>query len=79
MTNVVFDAYASSRVPIIMENISVIYHTAILEDWNKSIAEENIYATDLTQEEKNDAFFNKDLPADLNEQINIVWHGFGKI
>lgn len=46
---------------------TVTYHAAILEDWNRSTTEKNIYVTDLMQEEENDVFFEQDLLADFND------------
>lgn len=62
-----------------MEHILVIYHAAVSEDDSKNTTEENIYATNLTQEEGDDAFFAQDLLSDPSEQINVVWQSFGKI
>lgn len=48
----------------------VTYLTYFLEDWNKSIANEDVYASNPTQEEMdaNFFFFYQDLPVDPNEK-----------
>lgn len=60
------DAYALSLVNIVIEHILVTYRTIIREDWNRNTIEENMYTTDLTQEE-DDTFFAHDLPADSSD------------
>lgn len=78
ISDVEFDAYAPSHVQTRSKHISVIYHIAFPEDWNKSTIEENVYATDPTQQKDDDAFFDKDLLADPNEQVHIIWKCLGK-
>lgn len=62
-----FYAYAPSLVNIVIEYISVTYHATVPENWNRCIAEENIYATDLIQEHNDDTLFEQDLPANPSE------------
>lgn len=57
-SDVEFDAYALYRVPIGIEHISITYHD-VPNDWNKSTAKKNIYATNLTPEEEDNAFLIK--------------------
>lgn len=72
-----FDTYVPSRVNIVMEHILVTYHAIVPMDWNRSTTKENIYATDLTQEEKYDAFFEQVL-ADLMNNWMLSGKVFGK-
>lgn len=59
MLDTKFDALAPSHVQKEIEHISKTYHTTVLENWNKSTIEKDIYATDLTQEEEDNAFLIK--------------------
>lgn len=68
-----------SHVTIGIEYISVTYHADVLDDWNKSTDEKNIYATNLIQKEEDDVFFYQDMLANPNKQTNIVRQGLGKI
>lgn len=72
ISNAKFDGYESTRVQIGNEHVTVTYHAAVAKNWNKTIADEDMYAFRTIQEEEDDPFFDEDPPMDPNKHLNIV-------
>lgn len=63
ISDVEFNDYAPTRVQIRSEHTMMTYHAAVAKDWNKTAVDEDIYASDLTQEEEEkDASLTKSFP-----------------
>lgn len=68
-----FASYESASFRIDSKWPMVSYNVAIKNDWIPKIVDEDVYASDPTQEEEDDVFFMQELPVDTYDYIGWIW------